>query len=119
MSEPAGFANADMGVGECRIKRGCEDDRNVRVMLSIGGITYVTAWNQALAADPVQLGLNAAQAASQLGVGIEIDYEENRNPNLAGLEAFINAYRSQHPYDATGTNPAARLRLTWLPAIAG
>ena len=86
-------------------------DRNVRVMLSIGGITYVTAWNQALAADPVQLGLNAAQAASQLGVGIEIDYEENRNPNLAGLEAFINVYRSQHPYDATGTNPAARLTI--------
>ena len=85
--------------------------RGVRVMLSIGGITYVTAWNQALAADPVQLGLNAAEAAAQLGVGIEIDYEENRSPNLAGLEAFINAYRSQHPYDATGANPAARLTI--------
>jgi len=85
--------------------------RGVRVMLSIGGITYVTAWNQALAADPVQLGLNAAEVAAQLGVGIEIDYEENRTPNLAGLEAFINAYRSQLPYDATGGNAAARLTI--------
>ncbi len=85
--------------------------RGVRVMLSIGGITYVTAWNQALAADPVQLGLNAAEAAEQLGVGIEIDYEENRSPDLAGLEAFIGAYRSRHPYDATGANPAARLTI--------
>lgn len=85
--------------------------RGVRVMLSIGGITYVTAWNQALAANPVQLGLNAAAAATALGVGIEIDYEENKNPNLTGLEAFIDAYRSQLPYDATGANPAARLTI--------
>lgn len=85
--------------------------RGVRVMLSIGGITYVTAWNQALSADPVQLGLNAAEAARQLGVGIEIDYEENRNPNLPALEAFINAYRSQLPYDATGNSHTARLTI--------
>lgn len=84
-------------------------NRGVRVMLSIGGITYVTAWNQALATDPVQLGLNAASVAAQLGVGIEIDYEENRSPNLSGLQLFIDAYRSQHPYDANGANPAARL----------
>jgi hypothetical protein len=83
--------------------------RTVRVMLSIGGITYVDAWNQALASNPVQLGLNAADVARRLGVGIEIDYEENRNPNLAGLQSFINAYRSQLPYDVSGANPAARL----------
>src|SRR6059058_2744301 len=29
--------------------------RNVRVMLSVGGITYVDAWNQALASNPTQL----------------------------------------------------------------
>ena len=85
--------------------------RNVRVMLSIGGITYVSAWNQALAADPVQLGLNAAAVAAQLGVGIEIDYEENRSPNLSGLQSFIDAYRSRHPYDPSGANPAARLTI--------
>jgi len=98
-------------------------DNGVRVMLSIGGITYVDAWNQALAQNATQLGLNAAAVASQLGVGIEIDYEENRNPNLVGLQAFIDAYRSVHPYDATGANPAARLTIDvaagdrWLIAL--
>ena len=85
--------------------------RNIRVMLSIGGITYVSAWNQALAEDATQLGLNAAAVAQSLGVGIEIDYEENRAPNTAGLQAFIDAYRSVLPYDATGANPAARLTI--------
>ncbi|MBV8857457.1 MAG: hypothetical protein JOZ02_11045 [Acidobacteria bacterium] len=98
--------------------------RGVRVMLSVGGITYVDAWNQALAANPTQLGLNAAQVAQSLGVGIEIDYEENASPNLAGLQAFIDAYRSQLPYDATGGNHAARLTIDlaagdrWLIALA-
>lgn len=83
----------------------------VRVQLSIGGITYVDAWNQALATNPTQLGLNAAEAAQRLGVGIEIDYEENTNPNLVGLQAFIDAYRSVLPYDASGNNHAARLTI--------
>jgi hypothetical protein len=85
--------------------------RGVRVMLSIGGITYVNDWNSALATNGRQLGLNAAAVAAQLGVGIEIDYEENSSPNLTGLQAFIDAYRSQLPYDATGANPAARLTI--------
>lgn len=85
--------------------------RNIRVMLSIGGITYVDAWNQALAANAAQLGLNAAAVARTLGVGMEIDYEENSSPNLTGLQAFITAYRSQLPYDAAGANPAARLTI--------
>ena len=97
--------------------------RGIRVMLSIGGITYVSAWNQALAENAAQLGQNAAEAAAALGVGIEIDYEENKNPNLAGLQAFIDAYRLVHPYDATGTNHAARLTIDlaagdrWLIAL--
>ncbi len=85
--------------------------RGVRVQLSMGGITYTDAWNQALATNPVQLGLNAAEAAQRLGVGFEIDYEENTNPNITGLQAFINAYRSVHPYDASGSNHAARLTI--------
>ena len=95
----------------------------IRVMLSIGGITYVDPWNQALAEDAWQLGLNAAAVAQDLGVGIEIDYEENRNPDLVGLQAFIDAYRSVHPYDATGLDPAARLTIDlaagdrWLIAL--
>jgi hypothetical protein len=97
--------------------------RGVRVMLSIGGITYTDAWNQALATNATQLGLNAAAEAQRLGVGIEIDYEENTTPNLAGLQAFINAYRSVLPYDATGGNHAARLTIDlaagdrWLIAL--
>ncbi|HEX8285427.1 MAG TPA: hypothetical protein VF588_18880 [Pyrinomonadaceae bacterium] len=97
--------------------------RGVRVMLSIGGITYTDAWNQALATNPTQFGLNAAQVAQSLGVGIEIDYEENTSPNLAGLQSFINAYRSQLPYDASGANHAARLTIDlaagdrWLIAL--
>jgi hypothetical protein len=83
----------------------------IRVMMSIGGVTYVDYWEQALALDPEQLGLNAAAIASRFGVGIEIDYEQGTNPNLAGLDAFVAAYRSVHPYDASGTNPAARLTI--------
>jgi len=84
---------------------------NIRVMLSIGGITYVNDWDTALAQNPTQLGLKAANLANSLGVGIEIDYEENTSPNLAGLQSFIDAYRSVLPYDATGSNPAARLTI--------
>jgi hypothetical protein len=84
---------------------------NVRVMLSIGGATYTTYWDQALTQNATQLGLNAAALAKSLGVGIEIDYENSSSPNIAGLQAFINAYRSQLPYDATGANPAARLTI--------
>jgi len=97
--------------------------RGIRVMLSIGGITYTDAWNQALAQNPTQFGLNAAAVAQQLGVGIEIDYEENTNPNLPALQAFIDAYRSVLPYDSTGSNHAARLTIDlaagdrWLIAL--
>src|SRR5215469_7852476 len=83
----------------------------IRVMLSIGGATYTSDWDTALSQNPAQLGLNAAAVARQLGVGIEIDYENSTSPNLAGLQAFITAYRSQEPYDATGSNPAARLTI--------
>lgn len=85
--------------------------KGVRVMLSIGGVTYTTYWDQALTQNATQLGLNAAALAQSLGVGIEIDYENSSSPNLTGLQAFINAYRSVIPYDATGTNPAARLTI--------
>ncbi len=85
--------------------------RGVRVMLSIGGITYTDEWDAALTENATQLGLNAAAVASRLGVGIEIDYEQNTDPNLPALQAFIDAYRSVHPYDASGSKPAARLTI--------
>ena len=95
----------------------------IRVMLSIGGFTYVDYWDAALAADPAKLARNAAAVASELGVGIEIDYEKNTDPNLTGLQTFIETYRSIHPYDATGNNHAARLTIDlaagdrWLIAL--
>jgi len=88
--------------------------KGVRVMLSIGGITYVNDWNTALASNPTQLGINAAALAEQLGVGIEIDYEENTSPNLAALQSFIDAYRGYSlntRYDAFGNSPASRLTI--------
>ncbi len=85
--------------------------RNVRVMLSVGGSTYVSDWDQALTTNPAQLGTNAANMAKSLGVGVEIDYENDASPNLDALETFINAYRAVVPYDPTGANPAARLTI--------
>jgi hypothetical protein len=97
--------------------------RGIRVMLSIGGITYTDAWNQALAANGALLGQKAAAVATQLGVGIEIDYEQSSSPDVVGLQAFIDAYRAIHPYDASGADPAARLTIDvaagdrWLIAL--
>jgi hypothetical protein len=84
---------------------------NVRVMLSIGGSTYTSDWDTALSTNATQLGINAANIASTMGVGIEIDYENESSPNLDALQSFITAYRSILPYDATGANPAARLTI--------
>lgn len=83
----------------------------VRAMLSIGGITYTSDWDTALSTNATQLGLNAAAAAQSLGVGVEIDYENTSSPNLTGLQAFVTAYRSQIPYDATGNYAPARLTI--------
>jgi hypothetical protein len=83
----------------------------VRVMLSIGGITYTADWDTALSQNPTLLGQKAAALASQLGVSIEIDYENSTAPNTSGLQSFITAYRAAHPYDATGADPTARLTI--------
>jgi hypothetical protein len=83
----------------------------IRVMLSIGGITYVTDWDTALSQNATLLGQKAAALATQLGVGVEIDYENSSSPNLAGMQSFITAYRAAHPYDASGADPTARLTL--------
>jgi hypothetical protein len=85
--------------------------RGIRVMFSIGGITYTGDWDTALAQNGTLLGQRAAAVATQFGVGIEIDYEQNSNPNLTQLQSFISAYRAVHPYNAAGTDPAARLTI--------
>ena len=84
---------------------------DIRVMMSIGGVTYTDAWDEALEIDAWGLGLAAAEVAGYFGVGIEIDYERNTDPNLIGLNEFIKAYRFIHPYDPTGNNHAARLTI--------
>ncbi len=86
-------------------------EADIRVMMSIGGVTYTDYWDEALLVNPTQLGLNAAEIASRFDVGIEIDYEQNTNPNLDGIDAFIDAYRSVHAYDPTGSDHAARLTI--------
>jgi len=85
--------------------------KGVRVMMSIGGISYTKDWTKALGTNPTQLGINAANAAKQFNVGMEIDYEKSSNPNLTGLQQFVTAYRSVVPYDATGSTFAARLTI--------
>lgn len=102
--------------------------RGIRVMFSVGGFSYISHWDKALKANPTQLGINAANAAKQFNVGMEIDYEKSSGPNTAGLQQFVSAYRSVIPYDSTGANYAARLTidigdgdtyLTALEAYAG
>ena len=85
--------------------------KGIRVMMSIGGFSYTKIWDKALSANPTQLGINAANAAKQFNVGMEIDYEKSSNPNLAGLQKFVSAYRSVVPYDPTGNNHSARLTI--------
>lgn len=87
------------------------ESKGVRVMLAIGGSTYTTYWDQALAANATQLGLDAANLAKELNVGIEIDYENSSSPDISGLADFVSAYRSLEPYDPTGNNMAARLTI--------
>ncbi len=100
------------------------ESHGVRVMMSIGGQSYTKDWDKALSSNPTQLGINAANAAKQFNVGMEIDYEKSSNPNLTGLQAFVSAYRSVIPYDPTGQNYAARLTIdlgdgdTYLTSLA-
>ena len=100
------------------------ENKGVRVMMSIGGFSYTKDWDKALSSNPTQLGINAANAAKQFNVGMEIDYEKSSNPNLTGLQQFVTAYRGVIPYDATGANQAARLTIdlgdgdTYLTALA-
>jgi hypothetical protein len=80
-------------------------------MMSIGGFSFISHWEKPLGSNPTQLGINAANAAKQYNVGMEIDYEKSSNPNLTGLQKFVSAYRSVLPYDPTGNNQAARLTI--------
>lgn len=69
--------------------------RGIRVLLSMGGVTYTDSWNQALSTDPAGLAERAVAAVELLGAdGLEIDWE-NGTPTaaqMAGIESFINTY---------------------------
>lgn len=71
--------------------------RGIRVLLSMGGVTYTDSWNQALVTDPAGLARNAVAAVNDLGAdGLEIDWE-NGTPTvaqMAGIEIFIDTYNS-------------------------
>lgn len=71
--------------------------RGIRVLLSMGGVTYTDSWNQALVEDSEKLATHAAAAVALLGAdGLEIDWE-NGTPEpqeIAGMETFIAAYNA-------------------------
>ena len=62
--------------------------RGVRVMLSIGGITYTDDWDAALAKNPTGLGLNAAAVAGALGGGHRDRLREDHQPQPRGPGGF-------------------------------
>jgi len=70
-------------------------NRRIRVLLSMGGVTYTDSWNEALITDPEMLAINAVAAVNDLGAdGLEIDWE-NGTPDpdeMAGIETFIATY---------------------------
>ena len=72
--------------------------KDIRVLLSMGGVTYTDSWNQALVTDAAGLAINAADAVESLGAdGLEIDWE-NGTPSedeLAGMETFITTYNNE------------------------
>jgi hypothetical protein len=78
-------------------------DHDIRVLLSMGGVTYTDSWNQALVTDAAELAQKAVAAVQSLGAdGLEIDWENGR-PNdaeLAGIETFIDTFNVHT--DATG-----------------
>ena len=73
-------------------------DNDIRVLLSMGGVTYTDSWNQALVTDAAGLATKAFNAMQYLGAdGLEIDWE-NGTPNdaeLLGIETFINEFNSR------------------------
>lgn len=103
-------------------------ERGIRVMVSMGGVTYTDSWNEALITDPELLANKACGVVNSLGLdGLEIDWENGR-PNeleLDGVEVFIDVY-NQHCPDrlltldlAVGTRYlqelSRRAAATWLP----
>ena len=78
-------------------------DHDIRVLLSMGGVTYTDSWNQALVTDAAGLAQKAVAAVRSLGAdGLEIDWENGRpdDAELAGIETFIDTFNDHT--DGTG-----------------
>ena len=92
-------------------------------MLSIGGITYVDAWNQALAQNATQLGLNAAEVAGRSASASRSTTRRTAARTSPGYRPSSTPIARCTPYDATGNDPAARLTIDlaagdrWLIAL--
>ncbi len=70
----------------------------IRVMVSMGGVTYTESWNQALIEDAAGLADKAFDLMISLGSdGMEIDWENGTPDSLemAGIEAFIARYNTR------------------------
>ncbi|MDH3923744.1 MAG: hypothetical protein OET41_03975 [Xanthomonadales bacterium] len=75
-------------------------DEDIRVLLSMGGVTYTSSWNEALITAPAELARKAHAAVISLEAdGLEIDWE-NGTPSeveLNGIEVFIETYNGLAP----------------------
>jgi len=76
--------------------------KNISVMFSIGGADAGSAWDSALQ-NPTQLAKNAAAAAREFQVGLEIDYESENSKSVTALGTFVKTYRSIIPATTKGT----------------
>jgi len=78
--------------------------KGVSVQISIGGAAYTSNWDQALSINTKQLATNVANMAKNLGVGIEIDYENENSATLNNLDTFVKTYRSIIAYGESAGN---------------
>jgi len=99
--------------------------KGITVMASIGGASWTSRWDQAIARDPVALAKNTAALAQRLHIGIEIDYEGDAAATITGIDQFVKAYRAIIPLDnSTSAKPESLLTvdmgdgLEYLAAVA-
>src|SRR5262245_66423073 len=92
---------------------------NLVILSFVHPLRLLNKTTDAQTAQGVPVGMHAAEVAQNLGVGIEIDYEENASPNLAGLQAFIDAYRSVLPYGTSLTSSTGSFVTSVAPAPNG
>ena len=69
--------------------------RGIRVLVSMGGVTYTEYWNQALLENAAALADAAEDAVTKLGVdGLEIDWENGRPSaeEMIAIDEFLDNY---------------------------